>query len=111
MWYLVFTRNVKGKESELKDSTAAHRQWLEDQHRGGRLLFSGPTTDRGGGGLRLLRDSLGERPPPRRPGSGGSIACGEAGCCPPARQRGGGAALTSCAQIVGRKPRRPRPLS
>ncbi len=60
MWYLVFTRNVKGKESELKDSVAAHRQWLDDQHRDGRLLFSGPTTDGGGGAYVMLAKSLDE---------------------------------------------------
>ena len=60
MWYLVFTRNVVGKEAELKESTAEHRQWLEDQHRAGRLLFSGPTTDRSGGAYVMLAKGLEE---------------------------------------------------
>jgi uncharacterized protein YciI len=60
MWYLVFTRNVQGKEPELKDSVAAHRQWLDDQHRCGRLLFSGPMTDGGGGAYVMLAQSLEE---------------------------------------------------
>ena len=60
MWYLVVTRNVSGKEAELKDSTPAHRHWLDDRHRGGQLLFSGPTTDGGGGAYVMLAPSLEE---------------------------------------------------
>jgi uncharacterized protein YciI len=53
MWYIVFTRNAPGKETALKENFEAHRKWLEEQHRAGRLLFSGPTTD-GGGGVYII---------------------------------------------------------
>ena len=58
MWYIVFTRNAPGKEAALKENVAAHRKWLDDQHRSGRLLFSGPTTDGGGGAYIMLAESL-----------------------------------------------------
>jgi uncharacterized protein YciI len=38
----------------------AHREWLETQHRAGRVLFSGPTLDRSYGIYILLADSLEE---------------------------------------------------
>jgi uncharacterized protein YciI len=37
-----------------------HRLWLDDQHRAGRLLFSGPTTDGGFGIYIMLASSLSE---------------------------------------------------
>ena len=44
MWYLVLSRRLHPNEAML-DYTPAHRDWLDAQHRAGRLLFSGPTTD------------------------------------------------------------------
>jgi uncharacterized protein YciI len=44
MWYLVLSRRVRGNE-EMAERTPSHRDWLDDQHRAGRLLFSGPSTD------------------------------------------------------------------
>src|SRR5438270_8653482 len=44
MWYLVLSKGIRSAE-ERDDRTPAHRDWLDDQHRAGRLLFSGPTTD------------------------------------------------------------------
>jgi len=45
MWYLVLSRSLPEKDSEKERNYEAHRQWLDHQHRAGRLLFSGPTTD------------------------------------------------------------------
>src|SRR5258706_8637904 len=45
MWYIVLSRSLPGKDKEKEQSVEAHRKWLDDQHRAGRLLFSGPTTD------------------------------------------------------------------
>jgi uncharacterized protein YciI len=45
MWYIVLSRSLPGKDAEKERNYEAHRQWLDDQHRAGRLLFSGPTTD------------------------------------------------------------------
>jgi uncharacterized protein len=60
MWYIVFTRNVPGKEAALKENFEPHRKWLDEQHRSGRLLFSGPTTDGNGGAYIMLAKSLEE---------------------------------------------------
>lgn len=48
MWYFVLSRRVRTNE-ERADRTPAHRDWLEGQHRAGRLLFSGPIVDASGG--------------------------------------------------------------
>lgn len=45
MWYLVMSRSLPGKEPDKQRNYEEHRQWLDEQHRAGRLLFSGPTTD------------------------------------------------------------------
>jgi uncharacterized protein YciI len=45
MWYIVLSRSLPEKDREKERNYEAHRQWLDDQHRAGRLLFSGPTTD------------------------------------------------------------------
>jgi uncharacterized protein YciI len=45
MWYLVMSRSLPEKEPDKQLNYEDHRQWLDDQHKAGRLLFSGPTTD------------------------------------------------------------------
>ena len=60
MWYIVLSRSRPGKDSEKERNYEAHRQWLEDQHRAGRLLFSGPTTDGEYGIYVMLASSLDE---------------------------------------------------
>ncbi len=45
MWYLVMSRSLPEKEQDKQRNYEDHRQWLDDQHKAGRLLFSGPTTD------------------------------------------------------------------
>ncbi len=45
MWYLVLSHSLPEKEAEKEANYEEHRRWLDDQHRAGRLLFSGPTTD------------------------------------------------------------------
>ena len=45
MWYLVMSRSLPEKEEDKQRNYEEHRQWLDDQHKAGRLLFSGPTTD------------------------------------------------------------------
>jgi uncharacterized protein YciI len=46
MWYIVLSRSLPEQEKNKELHYEEHRQWLEDQHRAGRLLFSGPTADR-----------------------------------------------------------------
>jgi uncharacterized protein YciI len=53
MWYIVMSRSLPEKENDKQANYEDHRQWLDDQHRAGRLLFSGPTTD-GGYGIYLM---------------------------------------------------------
>lgn len=60
MWYIVLTRNTPGKEAAMRENQEVHVKWLEEQHRAGRLLFSGPTTDRGGGVYIMLAANLEE---------------------------------------------------
>ena len=45
MWYIVMSRSLPEKEADKQRNYEEHRQWLDDQHRAGRLLFSGPSTD------------------------------------------------------------------
>jgi uncharacterized protein YciI len=45
MWYIVLSRSLPEKDAEKERNYEAHRQWLDNQHKAGRLLFSGPTTD------------------------------------------------------------------
>ncbi len=46
MWYTVLSRLLPEKEESKQQNYEEHRQWLDDQHRAERLLFSGPTADR-----------------------------------------------------------------
>jgi uncharacterized protein YciI len=45
MRYIVMSRSLPEKDEDKQRNYEEHRQWLDDQHRAGRLLFSGPTTD------------------------------------------------------------------
>lgn len=60
MWYIVLSHSRPEKDSEKERNYEAHRQWLDDQHRAGRLLFSGPTTDGAYGIYVMLAASLDE---------------------------------------------------
>ncbi len=60
MWYIVLSRMLQGKEESRQQHYEEHRQWLEDQHRAGRLLFSGPTSDRAYGIYIMLASSKSE---------------------------------------------------
>lgn len=60
MWYIVLSRSLPEKEDEKQRNYEAHRQWLDDQHKAGRLLFSGPTTDGEYGIYIMLAASLDE---------------------------------------------------
>ena len=54
MWYIVLSRSLPEQENNKQLHYEEHRQWLDDQHRAGRLLFSGPTTD-GAYGIYVMR--------------------------------------------------------
>ncbi len=60
MWYIVLSRSVPEKKESIRTHYEEHRQWLDDQHKAGRLLFSGPTTDGAYGIYILLAASLEE---------------------------------------------------
>ena len=60
MWYIVMSRSLPEKEQDKQLNYEEHRQWLDDQHRAGRLLFSGPTTDGGYGIYIMLAANLEE---------------------------------------------------
>ena len=60
MWYLVLSRSLPEKEESKQENYEEHRKWLDDQHRAGRLLFSGPTSDRAYGIYILLAANLNE---------------------------------------------------
>ena len=60
MWYIVMSRSLPEKETDKQLNYEAHRQWLDDQHRAGRLLFSGPTSDGAYGIYIMLAASLDE---------------------------------------------------
>lgn len=45
MWYVVMSRSLPEKDEDKQRNYEEHRRWLDEQHRAGRLLFSGPTTD------------------------------------------------------------------
>jgi uncharacterized protein YciI len=45
MWYLVLRRPVKPRE-EWTVTLDQHLVWMKHQHESGKILFSGPTTDR-----------------------------------------------------------------
>ena len=60
MWYLVLSHSLPEKEEMKQRNYDDHRDWLETQHRAGRLLFSGPTADRAYGIYVMLASSLDE---------------------------------------------------
>jgi uncharacterized protein len=60
MWYLVMSRSMPEKDQDKQRNYEEHRRWLDDQHRAGRLLFSGPTTDGRFGIYVMLAASLDE---------------------------------------------------
>ena len=60
MWYLVLSHSLPEKEELKQRNYDDHRDWLEQQHRAGRLLFSGPTSDRAYGIYVMLASSLSE---------------------------------------------------
>jgi uncharacterized protein len=60
MWYIVLSRSLPGKEENKEMHYEEHRRWLEDQHKAGRLLFSGPTTDGAYGIYIMVASSLEE---------------------------------------------------
>ena len=45
MWYLVLRRPIKPR-AEWTVSLDEHLVWMKQQHEAGKILFSGPTTDR-----------------------------------------------------------------
>jgi uncharacterized protein YciI len=45
MWYIVMSRSLAEQRKNQQRHYEEHRQWLDDQHKAGRLLFSRPTTD------------------------------------------------------------------
>ena len=45
MWYLVLRRPVKPRE-QWTVSLDSHLVWMKQQHEAGKILFSGPTSDR-----------------------------------------------------------------
>ena len=59
MWYLVVSRAQRPLD-EVQAHHAAHMEWLLGQHRAGRVLFSGATSDRSCGVYVLLADNLQE---------------------------------------------------
>jgi uncharacterized protein YciI len=59
MWYLVLSRDL-GQDDTKQTHRDAHATWLDDQHRAGRALFSGPTADGRYGMYVLLAPSLAE---------------------------------------------------
>ena len=60
MWYLVLSHSLPEKEELKQQNYDDHRDWLEEQHRAGRLLFSGPTSDRAYGIYVMLASSMSE---------------------------------------------------
>ena len=60
MWYLVLSHSLPEMEEAKQRNYEDHRVWLDDQHRAGRLLFSGPTSDRAYGIYVMLASSLDE---------------------------------------------------
>jgi len=60
MWYIVLSRQLPDQEESKQVHVEEHRRWLEDQHRSGRLLFSGPTSDRTHGIYIMLASSRSE---------------------------------------------------
>lgn len=60
MWYIVLSRSKPEMEQDKQSHYDEHRLWLEKQHKAGRLLFSGPTTDGAYGIYIMVASSLDE---------------------------------------------------
>ena len=60
MWYIVLSRAKPGMAVNQQTHYDEHRLWLEEQHKAGRLLFSGPTSDGAYGIYVMLAASLEE---------------------------------------------------
>jgi len=60
MWYLVLSRSLPEQKENKQRYLPEHRKWLEDQHRAGRVLFSGPTSDLAYGIYVILAANLNE---------------------------------------------------
>ena len=60
MWYLVLSEALPDQKENKQRYLPEHRKWLEDEHRAGRVLFSGPTSDRAHGIYVILASSLDE---------------------------------------------------
>jgi uncharacterized protein YciI len=60
MWYIVLSRSLPEQKDNQQTHYEEHREWLDDQHKAGRLLFSGPTTDGAYGVYIMLAGSLSE---------------------------------------------------
>lgn len=60
MWYIVLSRSKPGMQEDKQIHYDEHRLWLEEQHRAGLLLFSGPTTDGAYGIYIMLASSVDE---------------------------------------------------
>jgi len=75
MWYLILRKPVRPRE-EWTVSLDQHLAWMKQQHEAGRILFSGPTSDRKLGIYVIRAGSRAEA---------GKIAAGDpytaAGCC------------------------------
>src|SRR5262245_4139154 len=54
------SRSLPEREEDKQKNYEEHRQWLDDQHKAGRLLFSGPTTDGAYGVYVMLAANLDE---------------------------------------------------
>lgn len=59
MWYLVLRREVVPR-SEWTVSLDEHLEWMEREHRAGRILLSGPTPDRSMGIYVIKAESIAE---------------------------------------------------
>ena len=60
MWYLVLSRSIPGSKEGIKAHLEEHKLWLDQQHRTGRMLFSGPTSDGSYGIYIILASGLEE---------------------------------------------------
>lgn len=60
MWYIVLSRAKPGMAENQRIHYQEHRRWLEEQHKAGRLLFSGPTSDGAYGVYIMLASNLEE---------------------------------------------------
>ena len=60
MWYIVLSRSKPETEENKQIHYEEHRLWLEEQHKNGRLLFSGPTSDGAYGIYIMVASSLAE---------------------------------------------------